>query len=197
MAVVVHSHEPAALSDSNAPAIDEASTLRTALRVSDDQLDDTAADRLILSAWGHVEHYCGRLVASRSTTLLVEVTERPEVVDPAGWWTPRPTAVDTLESWTASGGWSDVTADHDPLDPLDRYRLGVGWWRFTITAGEAPGIDGSPLLEAMHRLAGFLHDTDPSDPVRFSSRSNIIRLSGAASLLGPFCDRAARPVEVT
>ena len=98
-----------------------------------------------------------------------------------------------MESWGA-GAWTDVSADHSPVDPLDRYRLEAGWWRLTTTAGEAPDLDGDPLLEAFHRLAGFLYDTDPSDPVRFSSRSNIVRLSGAASLLGPYCSRGARVV---
>ena len=194
MAVVVHSHEPAALNDSNAPAIDEPDALRTALRVSADQLDNIAADSLILAAWGAIESYCGRLVVSRSTTLLVEVVGRAELVDPAGWWTPRPSSIDTLEHWTAPDGWADVSADHSPADPLDRYRLDVGWWRFTTTAGADPDLEGDPLLEAFHRLAGFLYDTDPSEPVRFSSRSNIVRLSGAASLLGPYCSRGARVV---
>ena len=194
MAVVVHSHEPEALSESNAPAIDEPDALRTALRVSEDQLGNPAADSLILAAWGAIESYCGRLVASRSTTLLVEVLDRAELVDPAGWWTPRPSSIDTLESWTAADGWADVSADHSAVDPLDRYRLEVGWWRFTTTAGAETDLDGSPLLEAFHRLAAFLYDTDPADPVRFSSRSNIVRLSGAASLLGPYCTRGARVV---
>ena len=193
MAVTIHAHEPAALNDSNAPAVDLSDALRTALRVSADQLDNTAADSLILAAWGAIESYCGRLVVSRSTTLVVEVVGRAELVDPAGWWTPRPSSIDTLESWD-SGTWSDVSADHSPADPLDRYRLEAGWWRFTTTAGADPDEQGDPLLEAFHRVAGFLYDTDPSDPVRFSSRSNLIRLSGAASLLGPYCSRGARVV---
>ena len=193
MAVVVHSHEAAALSETNAPGIDERGTLRAALRVSADQLDDIATDRLILAAWGMVENYCGRLVVERSTVLLVEVQGRGDLVDPAGWWTPRPSSIDALESWEA-GTWTDVTADHEPADPLHRYRLEPGWWRLTTTAGAVVDLDGGPLLEAAHRLAGFLYDTDASNPVRFSSRSNIVRLSGAASLLGAYCTRGAREV---
>ena len=168
MAVVVHSHEPVALNDNTAPAIDEPDALRTALRVSADQLDNTAADALILAAWGAIESYCGRLVTARSTTLVVEVVDRAELVDPAGWWTPRPSSIDTLEAWDA-GTWSDVTADHHPADPLDRYRLDAGWWRFTTTAGAETNLDGSPLLEAFHRVAGFLFDSRPQ-PTRCDSR---------------------------
>lgn len=59
-----------------------------------------------------------------------------------------------------------------------------------------PDADGHPLIEAYHRIAAYLFDTDPAAEHRGSMRSNIVRLSGASSLLAPYCVRGATGVEV-
>ncbi|MXX24358.1 MAG: hypothetical protein F4Z82_02840 [Caldilineaceae bacterium SB0668_bin_21] len=195
MAVTVHGHDPAALTADQRPdgdGHDPNVLLFEALRAAGSQLSTGQADALALAAWGIIERYCGRLVVARATTLLVEVTDTAELVDPAGWWTPRPSSVDTVETWTRSGGWADVTADVSPVDPLSRFRLEAGWWRLTTTAGKAPTAE---MLEAWARVAAYLFDTDPAAGHRVSERSNVVRLCGAASLLGPYCVRGARPVE--
>lgn len=191
MAVVIHSHTLGAL----AGAIDaaERDDLRTALRVSSDQLDDTAADALIETAYGVLLAYTGRVVGSRSSTLLLEVVGGPELVDPAGWYRPAPT-VTGLVAWApSSAAWgSDVLADHPAADPLGRRRLPSGWWRFTGTQGD--GDVSQDWTEAEGRVASYLFDADPSRPMR--RPASLVRLCGAAELLGPYCERGARPVEV-
>ena len=166
VAVVVHSHEPAyaqrfqcAHRRLGGRAAGRAARLRGPARQHRRRRADVRRlgnDRVLLRAAGGL---------SRSTTLLVEVLDRAELVDPAGWWTPRPTSINTLEAWGA-GAWADVSADHAPVDPLDRYRLDAGWWRFTTTAGaDARRRTATRCTEAHapgRRMV--LHDTDPSGP---------------------------------
>ena len=191
MAVTIHRHTVDELTDGNRP--DAMNTpdgdLRQALRIGSDQLDDIAAETLDLAAWGVVEQYTGRLVASRETTLIVEVSGRAEVVEAAGSWTPEPSSVDMIELWTAAGGWDDVTDDTEQVTPTGGYRLDVGWWRIVTTQGEHPPAE---LTEAHWRIAAYLFDTDPAAMNR--DRSNLVRLSGAAALLGPYCTRGARSI---
>ena len=193
MAVRVHRHDvdeltftirPDAL---NTPEDD----LRQALRISSDQLDDVTSETLDLAAWTVVEQYTGRLIASRETTLIVEVSGRSELVEAAGWWQPEPASVDGIESWTAAGGWVDVTGDQTAATPTGGYMLDAGWWRIMTTAGVPPTAD---VTEAHWRIAAYLFDSDPSSPSRMAGRSNIVRLCGAAALLGPYCTRGARSI---
>ena len=190
MAVTVHSH---VLGSNGAPDSDQRATLREALRVGDDQLGDDAADGLYLVAYGLVEAYTGRLVSSRDATVILEVTTGRELVDPAGWWRPAMN-VTTLERWAAATAtWgADELGDHTAADPLGRYHLEAGWWRFTGTQGDTRV--GDDWEEALHRVAAWLFDTDPSRPERAAARSNVVRLSGAAMLLGRYTVRGAHPI---
>ena len=194
MAVRIVRHDPDDLTGSTRPDAQNTpdDDLRRALRIGSGQLDASAAEALDLAAWNIVERYTGRLVAARETTMILEVSGRPEVVEVAGWWTPEPASVDGIESWTPAGGWLDVTGDAEQVTPTGGYRLGVGWWRITTTAGVAPIPD---VFEAHWRIAARLFDTDPASMNR--GHSNLVRLSGASVLLAPYCTRGARPVEVT
>ena len=188
MAVVVHSH---VLGSNGTPSLAQRAALREALRVSADQLGDDAADTLLKAAGDLLDAYTGRLVGSRSSTVVLGVTAGRELVDPSGWWRPAMT-VDTLERWaSASATWgADELGGHLAADPLGRYHLDAGWWRFVGRQGGSAGEDWG---EAQHRCAAWLFDTDPSRPMA-RGRSNVVRLSGAAHLLGPYCVRGAHPV---
>lgn len=190
MAVVVYSHEPEARSHATA-----ADVVRRALRTDADALSDADAAQLDASAFDMIETHTGLLIESRSTVLLLEVVGRAEVVDPAGWWRPRPSAVSSVESWSASG-WSTATVAAE--DPLGRYRLGAGWWRLTTTAGlSAAEYAARPALaEAWARIMGYLFESDPAaPPSRLGVQAGIIRLCGAVELLKPFCVRRADVLE--
>ena len=190
MAVVIHSHTLGAV---GAPEAADRAALRLALRVSSDQVADDAADELILAASDVLEGYTGRLVGSRSSTVVLEVAGGPELVDPCGHWRPAPTLTE-LAAWDAdAAAWgSDVLGDHRAADPLGRRKLAAGWWR--VTGDQGDGDVGSDWTEALHRLAAHLFDSDPSRVAR--RPASLVRACGAAELLGPYCERGARPVEV-
>ena len=169
--------------------------LLAALRVGADQLDHDALKRLSGAALDAAEEHTGLLYGRRDLVSVVEVTAGPELVDFGGGYRPLPLYAsdgDTaeLQRWdTASSGWDpDELDEHPAADPLDRRELASGWWR--LTAWQGDDAAGDDYIEAVHRIAAYLFDTDPAAH-RGGRASNLVRLSGAAGLLGPYCRRGA------
>ena len=198
MAVTVHNHVLGALPSVFtrwAPHDTNDGGLAGALRLGEGQMGALDLGVLYRRALAAVESYTGVLSVARDVEAIVEVTGRPSLTDAAGGWRPAPTWTE-LEEWDASNSsWgSDVLDEHDP-DPLGRYQLPVGWWQVTGTQGD-DGV-GEDWDEAVTRVAAYMFDDDPAMPMmRSGGQAHLVRLCGAAGLLGPYCRRGARSVEV-
>lgn len=155
---------------------------REALRVTSEALGDDQLARLRDAAWWRVEHYCGCLYGSRSYAerWTVETAQR---VRPGGLWRPAPNVAQWAK-WTQAAGWQNVSAPAQVTPEL--YELAPGEWRATGTIGRT----GAPadVIESVLRVMGYLYEVDPGSD---RSHGDVVRRSGAASLLGPHCVRQA------
>lgn len=153
---------------------------REALRVTTGALSDSYLSRLKAAAWDRVERYCGILFGSRTYSERWSI-ERLSAVTPGDPWRPSPTGL-AWATWTA-GSWSTVSTP-TVLTP-ETFELGPGEWR---AAGNVGSSMAEPwAAEAVVRVMGWLFETDPAG----MANGDVIRRSGAASLLGPHTRRMA------
>lgn len=156
---------------------------RTALRATAASLPDAELARFKGAAWNRVETYTGRLFGNRAYSERWTLTTASRVL-PGAPWRMSSVTVDTWSLWTQADGWQAQTAP--VLVTPELYELSAGEWRAqgSIGAATAP----AEVTEAVVRIMAYLFDVDPASEM---SHGDLVRRSGAASLLGPHCIRGA------
>lgn len=154
--------------------------VREALRVTSGAFSDDYLSRLKAAAFDRVERYVGILFGSRTYSERWSI-ERVSAVTPGDPWRPSPVNV-TWAKWS-EGNWATVSVPR-MLTP-EMFELAEGEWR-------ASGNIGASMVqpwatEAVVRVMGYLFETDPAG----MANGDVIRRSGAASLLGPHTRRMA------